>query len=81
MNHHVLYRDRINNEMTRHMIDSMKDLPGFGTTCMKDVKYGYVLKFVQKILVWMLMLLNYTPSKYAIHSQTKLPGLFVHLLN
>lgn len=43
MNHYVLYRDRINSELTRHMIDSMKDLPGFGTSCMKDVNYGYVL--------------------------------------
>lgn len=35
--------------MTRHMIDSMKDLPGFGTTCMKGVNYGYVLGSLTRI--------------------------------
>lgn len=32
------------------MIDSMKDLPGFGTTCMKGVNYGYVLGSLTRIL-------------------------------
>lgn len=31
------------------MIDSMKDLPGFGTTCMEGVNYGYVLGSLTRI--------------------------------
>lgn len=44
-----VYRDKINNEMIRYMIDFMKDLSGFGIICMKGVNYGYVFGFLIRI--------------------------------
>lgn len=46
-----VYRDKINNEMIRNMIDFMKDLSGFGIICMKGFNYGYVFGILIRIFI------------------------------
>ncbi|XP_078319098.1 uncharacterized protein LOC111121791 isoform X3 [Crassostrea virginica] len=37
---HAFVKDSIHSKMTQNMLENMRTSPGFGTTCMANVKYG-----------------------------------------